>query len=254
MKTVSTEIIEIETGRLTYIRAGQGQDLVFFIHGLGCSKESFSYAWQEWEIPERYSICVVDLPGHGESVFPVDYPYTMQAYAETCGRLLNIIAANSIHIVGHSMGGAVGLLLIRKLQEKVQSFISLEGNLCFEDCTVSRRIIGFEEQVFIKNVLPLSAGVFNCSPETKSPDPLPKALYRSAVSLVESSKSGDLLDIFLNSPPHKLYVHGERSAKPAVLQKLSNIGAISITGAGHFMMQDNRSDTYDAILSGIGAD
>ncbi len=251
MLTVAPEMTEINNGSLAFIRAGQGKELIFFIHGLGCSKKSFSYAWRDWKIPEHYSICVVDLPGHGESVFPDDYLYTMETYAETCRQLLHFLGANSIHIVGHSMGGAIGLLLTQKLPEKVLSFISLEGNLLFDDCTISRRIVAFDEQNFIKNVLPLSAGIFKCLPEATSADPLPRALYRSAASLVEISKSGNLWDIFSTLSINKLYVYGERSAKPAVVQKLKFSEASCISGAGHFMMQDNHSDTYTAILSSL---
>ena len=237
MLTVSPEMTELENGSLSLIRIGQGKELIFFIHGLGCAKESFSYAWRDWQIPENYTICVVDLPGHGASVFPASYPYTMAAYAETCSQLLNFLGADAVHVVGHSMGGAIGLLL------------SQEGNLFYEDCTISRRIIAYDEQSFIKNVLPLSGGVFKCRSEATSADPLPKALYQSAAALVEISKTGELQDIFMNLPIPKRYVYGERSANPAMVQKLDFTETKCISGAGHFMMQDNPSDTYAVILS-----
>ncbi len=118
-------------------------ELIFLIHGLGSSKESFEHIW-DCSLFQDYSILTLDLVGFGNSSKPNDFSYTMEEQAEICKLLLDEFEHPKIHIVAHSMGGAVGLLLVESLKDRLISFINIEGNLVGEDCRlVSKRAIGF---------------------------------------------------------------------------------------------------------------
>ncbi|HSN58986.1 MAG TPA: alpha/beta fold hydrolase, partial [Clostridiaceae bacterium] len=204
-----------------------GSELILFIHGIVCSKESFE---QVWGIPEfeKYSLLTADLAGHGDSPRPAGFSYSMEAQADACMHLLQSFEFDRIHIAGHSMGGAVALLLAGKLEDKLGSFISVEGNLIGADCgLVTRKTISYDLDEFEK----VKFGRFVENNETSEDTSLKLwagmlrkcsslAFYKSSESLVKWSDSGRLLEIFLRLNSRKAYIHGDRNSKTDVLGKL----------------------------------
>src|ERR1700677_4607879 len=93
----------------------QGDDLLILLHGLGCSKESFDGAFAAPEL-RGYAICALDFPGHGGSSrgLPSDC-YSLEACADITGQVISRVMAkwgyDRLHVAGHSMGGAVAVLL-----------------------------------------------------------------------------------------------------------------------------------------------
>lgn len=235
-----------------------GNELILFIHGLGCSKESFEHVWGLTDF-EKYSLLTVDLMGHGDSPRPNGFSYSMEDQADMCLHLLKSFEFDRIHIVGHSMGGAVGLLLAGRLEDKLESFISVEGNLIGADCgLVSRKTINYNFDEFEK----VKFGKFIESKETSGNPSLrlwagmlkkcsPLAFYRSAESLVEWSDSGRLVELFLDLNSRKAYIHGDRDLKTDVLGLLQGIEKISVSGSGHFVMTDNPVEFYKKLYFAI---
>ncbi|MBW2606528.1 MAG: alpha/beta hydrolase [Deltaproteobacteria bacterium] len=131
-----------------------GEELIFLLHGLGCSKESFRDIWIRDEF-KNYSILAIDLPGFGESSKPDDFSYKMDDHALVCAEVLKEFSSKQLHIVAHSMGGAIGLLLPPAVLNRTLSFANLEGNLIREDCGIlSRKTIDHPFHEFEKDVLP----------------------------------------------------------------------------------------------------
>jgi pimeloyl-ACP methyl ester carboxylesterase len=116
-----------------------GGELVFFIHGLGCAGEAFDDAFDS-PFMKDYSLLAPDLPGFGSSPLPEDFSCSMEDHAAVCLEILRQVSHEKIHLVGHSMGGAVGLLLAGRLGKRLASFASVEGNLIRRDCSVRRRL------------------------------------------------------------------------------------------------------------------
>ena len=91
-------------------------DLVVLLHGIGCSKETFDAAFATPEL-DIYSICAIDLPGHGKSSKGLSYElYTLSSYAAVTKRAISQLQKRNgepfrVYIAGHSMGGAVGVLV-----------------------------------------------------------------------------------------------------------------------------------------------
>jgi pimeloyl-ACP methyl ester carboxylesterase len=84
-------------------------DFILFVHGLGCSKESFANAFDAAELRD-FSICTYDLIGFGDSDKSHRFSYDLQAQADILIQVVRNIHAKRLHVVAHSMGGAVGLL------------------------------------------------------------------------------------------------------------------------------------------------
>ena len=66
----------------------------------------------------------------------------MEAQARVCAEILKEFSDRNLHIVAHSMGGAVALLLPDDILNDTKTFANIEGKLVGADCGVaSRRII-----------------------------------------------------------------------------------------------------------------
>ncbi len=236
-----------------------GKEFVIFIHGLGCAKESFDDIFVFSRFND-FSLLAIDLIGFGDSSKPKDFSYTMEDQAEICKLLLDEFNPKKVHIVAHSMGGAIGLLLAEKLSDKLVSFTNIEGNLISEDCgllsrkTISVPIEDFKNKVFdeLKSSIAESKdkGLQLWLKWNEKSDTL--AFYRSSESLVEWSDSGKLLEKFKNLKIKKVYIYGDRNSGMKVLDDLGDIKKIEISNSGHFVMNDNPEEFYTRLSDFIG--
>lgn len=232
------------------------EHLVVCIHGLGCSKESFSGLFSV-PVLERFSICAIDLPGHGESVSPADFTYGMEEHADVVSQVIAQLEPSRVSIVAHSMGGAVGVIVATSGID-VERFVSIEGNLVAEDCSfASRRMADqtfeeFSERGFEEFLRTLDSSGHRDRQVWSSwlRRANPKAVHGSARSLVQWSESGWLLDAF-NNLDEKTYIHGDEDRKDFLLPRLRGVRVTSISKAGHFCMIDNPEEFHVAVAEGL---
>ncbi|MDY7035721.1 MAG: alpha/beta hydrolase [Thermodesulfobacteriota bacterium] len=226
-----------------------GRELLLLLHGLGCSKESFRDIWFRDEFND-YSIISLDFLGFGDSSKPDKFSYRMEHQASVCAEVMKKISSDRIHIVAHSMGGAVGLLLPASLLNSVLTFANLEGNLISEDCGIAtRKTISVSFHKFENELLPhlrlmsksLGEGRFFLD------SAFPLGFYKSAESLLRWSESGDLLSRFKKLRCKKSYFYGEKNSDMDVLHRLNAIEKVMIGRSGHFMMNDNPDEFYSRL-------
>ena len=225
---------------------GCGEETLLLLHGLGCSKESFRDIWFCDELRD-YSIISLDLLGFGDSSKSEKFSYRMEDHASVCAMILNEFSLKKIHIVAHSMGGAIGLLFPPALLDSALTFANLEGNLSSEDCSiVSQKTISVSFKKFEKVVLPEFKELSKSLGEKRFflDSALPLGFYKSAESLVRWSDSGELILRFRNLPCRKAYFYGEKNADTVALHRLNSIEKIMISSSGHFMMNDNPDEFY----------
>ena len=97
----------IQDINMNYEITGEGQPIVF-IHGLGSSLRD----WEE-QVPvfsKNYKVITLDLRGHGLSDKP-DGPYSIVMFADDIAEFIKTLKIEPVHIVGISLGGAIGLQL-----------------------------------------------------------------------------------------------------------------------------------------------
>jgi len=231
----------------------KGRELIFFIHGLGCAKEHFDDAWSFDRLNE-YSIVALDLPGFGDSPGHEDFSYNLLEHAEVCKKVIDSMPGFRVHIVGHSMGGAVGLLLSDMIRERLESFVNVEGNLISQAGDISRRNASLTFEEFQKKQLPGMIFVTAVSHEPgmklwsgciRKSDK--KGLYLSSQSLARWSESGILLEKFRGLACKKIYLYGEANSFMKVLRMLDGIPAVCISKSGHFPMNDNPMEFYNTL-------
>lgn len=240
-----------------------GDDLLLFIHGLGCDRTGFDGAHSS-PLLKGYSLLIPDLPGHGESDRPAGLDYTMETHARAVKLLLGGKSFRHLHVIGHSMGGAIALILIKLRDNDCSGFINIEGNLISSDSTISRRAGHVSETKFIRTVLPNMLELMDRATDrgTRSWAEMvrrasPTAFYRSSRSLRNWSDSGRLLGMYRGLTCSRCYIYGQYSPVRPVLENLDKKETIMIPDSGHFPMIDNPEATWDAIghfLAGFGTD
>jgi len=217
-----------------------------------------------WGFPgyQKYTILTFDLPGYGDSGRPREYSYSMEDHAAISKLLIEELNLNRIHIIGHSMGGAIGLLLAQEITSIVESFICLEGNLISEDCSGSRAAIKYSLEDFQKEGFEHLKSEISKSEDAPSTHNVsqklflgclsksdPYAFYKSSESLVKWSDSGKLLWLFLGLDVRKCYVFGETNEYSPVMKLLTSVPKLRIPNAGHAMMTDNPTRFYRDLLT-----
>ena len=220
----------------------ESANLILFIHGLACTRNSFSNMLTGRSFGAS-SLLLVDLIGFGDSGRPADFSYAMEDQAAIIEQLLLELAVPRLHIVAHSMGAAVGLLFSPELFQRVETFANLEGNLIDADCgMLSRKIAAASFEQY-------RTGLFLEQREKYAGDQLlefdktsPVAVYRSAVSLVKWSDGGELLRKFTGLTCRKGYFWGERNCDLPVLGRLESVPRYRISGSGHGLMVDNPTE------------
>ncbi len=103
---------------------GDSGDRVVFLHGLFGQGRNFTQIAKALR-PELRSL-LVDLPDHGRSAWTEEFSYA--AYADLVGEhLQNGFAADGpVHVVGHSMGGKVAMLLALRHPELVARLVVVD--------------------------------------------------------------------------------------------------------------------------------
>jgi len=226
-------------------------DVILFLHGLGCISDSFRNIWEHDYFPGK-SIMVLDLPGFGRSSKPEDFSYRMEDQAKVIEELLSQFPFWKIHIAAHSMGGAIGLLFSPEFFSRVLSFANIEGNLIGEDCgLLSRSIAKVSFDEYRDNLYKEQVIEFRDNLQLRFEETTPIALYKSAASLAKWSDSGELLNKFRELTCRKCYFYGEENKRMPVLEKLDFVTKEMIHNSGHAMMTENPEEFYTKLAEFI---
>ena len=234
------------------LERSSGPELILFVHGLGCAKESFSGAWDFGPL-ETFSLIAPDLPGHGGT--PIEpWGCRMEDYATFLKSIVVARQWEKLHVVAHSMGGAAALLLDRFNDLSLSTFINIEGNLIGDDCAIlSRRAAESSFETFLADfrALKQKAGASNDAAVRYWAEWIeqcePQAYHAACKSLVAWSDCGKLLERYKKLPCPKAYICGARSRVPAVLEKLKDETCIEVAGSGHFIMQESPDALYTSV-------
>jgi pimeloyl-ACP methyl ester carboxylesterase len=95
-----------------------GSPPVLLLHGIGRSLED--WAEQQDRLADQFRLIAPDLPGFGRSQ-PPPGPVSLRAEAETLWAVLDAVGVGQVHLVGHSLGGAVALQLLALAPGRVAS-------------------------------------------------------------------------------------------------------------------------------------
>lgn len=118
--------VSLKDGNLVYWATHKkGLETILYLHGFGDSKDGvYSLAFS---LAAHYNIIAVDLPGFGESFCHPHLDYSAESYGRWLDEFLTRIASGPIHVVGNSLGGAIGIKLATVRPDLVQSLCLLNS-------------------------------------------------------------------------------------------------------------------------------
>jgi len=108
-----------------YEVAGDGGDPVLFLHGGLVSGEE--YAPQRHALGQRRTVILPDRRGHGRTP-EVDAPFGYETMADDTVAFMDAIGLERAHVVGHSDGGILALLLAIHHPDRVTSIVPISAN------------------------------------------------------------------------------------------------------------------------------
>jgi len=225
-----------------------GDDLVLFIHGLGCSKESWRQAWSS---PALYgcSLLAIDLPGFGASPRPSHFSYDLEEQAGLLAGVIDAHASRRVCLVAHSMGGAVATLLPDAASRRVDGLVLVEGRLLTASCGIASEVAAvsaeeFEAQTFAqfrRRVEADHSAAFDLARSDL------RAFYLSSRSLVKWTDGPGLVARFDAFDCPRAFIYGADNRHLGELAALDRGLLHEIAGAGHFVMNDNPDAFYPLV-------
>ena len=246
---------------------------LLYVHGLGESGLTLEQLISDPQLAD-YDHVVPDLPGYGRSAW-TEEPYDLHAHAQAMWDLIQVFDLPELVLVGHSMGGVIGLYLAETSPTRLRGFLNVEGNVTLDDCGFSSRAADIEPDVWLGGrwrdfVERLHDEA--CADPEESPSVLraygasihladPRTLLRNSRDLVDVSKADVLAERLGALPREKdvphLYLHGSRGTGPRSLDRLreAHVDIVRVDDAGHWPFVDHPGVTAGRVrefVEGLG--
>jgi len=117
----------LSCGKITYLTntTAKSDTPIVMIHGFGGEKDN----WNRFsrKLTDDYRLIIPDLPGHGESVQDLSLNYGIEEQAKRLKEFLDALGIKKAHLVGNSMGGAVGLRFAFMYPQSVLSLTLIDS-------------------------------------------------------------------------------------------------------------------------------
>jgi len=116
---------------IKYQITGQGDTLLFFVHGWNINQTY--WAQQVQYFADRYRVATIDLPGHGSSGSERKN-WTPESYAKDLRSVIERENLENVVLIGHSMSGDITLQTALMLPEKIVGLVGVDNyqNIDFE--------------------------------------------------------------------------------------------------------------------------
>lgn len=230
-------------GLLYHDIPGSGPPIVF-LHGLGCASScDYPRIVTDAALAGRRAI-LVDLLGSGFSERPTAFSYSVADHAQSVAQLVRDVCPGRVSIFGHSMGGAVAIVLAATLGARVEKLALSEPNLDPGGGLFSKRIAAMSEADYVvhghDDLVEAARAEGNHVWAASLSISSALAVHRGASSLIAGCEPTWRQILYGLSLPRTI-IFGERSLPTADFDRLPQHGvAVDVVPtAGHAMAWEN---------------
>ncbi|MFI7704771.1 alpha/beta fold hydrolase [Nonomuraea sp. NPDC049480] len=214
-----------------------------YVHGLGATSAPYYAEVAAHPLLPRHRSLLIDLLGFGISDRPQDFPYTIDAHADTLAEALRKAGVAGASVIAHSMGGAVSVVLAHRHPELVAALVLVDADLDpappLSERPGSSGIAGYTEEEFVAHGWKEVRD--RVGPHWWSTMRLAdlRGLHRTAVSLAQGTQPA-IRELLKALPIPRAFLHPEGDA-PEAAGDLSAAGVqvIAIPESGHTIMLDD---------------
>ena len=127
--SLHTRNLDLPIGRMAFYTNRPGvstcPEAVILLHGASADKTT----WLRFarDLRCQAPLIIPDLPGHGQSTDSVDLDYSIAAQVKYLAQFMQALSITRAHLIGNSMGGAVGLGLAAAAPQQVASLILISA-------------------------------------------------------------------------------------------------------------------------------
>lgn len=233
-----------------------GQPSVVLVHGWMCDQ-----TYWEAQIPalsEHFGVVTVDLAGHGLSGVGRQ-SWTIASLGDDVATVSSQLQLNHVVVIGHSMGGRVGLEVARLLPETVIGVIGVDtlhdAEAEWDPAEVGGLLAGFETDFagtcggFVRSMFgdQASEPVIDeiVTDMCGGPGEIGTALFRdyAAYDLAAALQATHVPIRSINAD--------KWSTNVAANKKYADFDVVVLEGYGHFLMQEAPGELNDALIEAV---
>jgi pimeloyl-ACP methyl ester carboxylesterase len=242
--------------------------VLLLVHGLGESGLCFERLLAEPALA-RWHLLAPDLPGYGRSPWPAAPPAGLASHADHLAGWLRARGAPPVVVLGHSMGGVVGLLLCERHPRLVRALLDVEGNKSDGDCAFSGPAARQPLSDFLGcgggggfDILRAAVHAAGVSDEAQRGYHVslrlacPRTFHRDGRDLVALSRTEELAARLAALPqPHRYVagVPGGAAARSLELLATAGVPVDRVEPAGHWPFLDRPAEFTAALLAFLDA-
>jgi pyruvate dehydrogenase E2 component (dihydrolipoamide acetyltransferase) len=116
--TAGPETLAVLGRNISYLRRGDGREVVFLIHGFAGDKNGWLFNHEV--LAAANTVYALDLPGHGNSDKAIDDP-SLEGFVKMIFGFADALKIGQLHLVGHSLGGAISLAATLQGKDRIKS-------------------------------------------------------------------------------------------------------------------------------------
>jgi pimeloyl-ACP methyl ester carboxylesterase len=120
--------VDTRLGPVSAFEAGEGPPIVL-LHGLGATKSEFLPMVAD--LADTHRVLAIDLPGFGDSAKPFPAPYDAPFFSSWVESVLDELAIERAHVLGHSMGGRVAIEFGLRNPDRAQGLILMTPSMAW---------------------------------------------------------------------------------------------------------------------------
>jgi pimeloyl-ACP methyl ester carboxylesterase len=235
---------------------GKGPTLIF-VHGWTC--DSTSWAAQVPELAKHYRVITIDLPGHGKSGSPKDGKFSMDLFAKAVEAVRAEAGADSVVLIGHSMGAPVIRQYAHNYPNRVAGLVAVDGPLDMRTFPTQLGGQGPPPMTGPEG-LKVREGMIRGMFVATTPEPLQKHILDMMLAAPEATANGAMIAVMdpsirwtdtIRAPALAVVAGTGRLPDVATAKEvLPSFEATQVAGTGHFLMME-KPDEFNRILTGF---